>query len=301
MNGTTLLPGTGVVLFSHGSLLCGARSALLAHAERLRGTGAVVAVGFLNYSAPAFEAAAADCVAAGCTRVVVVPYFLVPGKFVVEDLPPHVDAARARWPEVEWVLAECLGEDERLQVAVLESASAARPPVRYRDDLLNAREFCEERKECPLYGVPPCRAAGAVADDSDARPASPEPLLRPEETALVLLAHGSPRAESNAGLERVRDAIAARGLYRSVSLGYLECNEPDIPSSLTAAAQSGAATVVAVPWLLHTGRHVADDVPSLMDGVQTAQRRVQFLLGTYIGASSRVSEVLLSRVVAALG
>ncbi|MGI8756269.1 MAG: CbiX/SirB N-terminal domain-containing protein, partial [Acidimicrobiales bacterium] len=87
-----------ILLFSHGSVLCGAGENLSAIARRLQESGAaeIVEVGYLNYSEPRFETAFENCVARGATDIVVMPYFLIAGKFVQVDLPPKIEAMRAR-------------------------------------------------------------------------------------------------------------------------------------------------------------------------------------------------------------
>jgi sirohydrochlorin ferrochelatase len=147
-----------VILFSHGSLLCGSGEALLAHAARLRARGVapVVAVGYLNYSEPPFAATVADVVRQGATRVLVTPYFLVPGKFVRVDLPQAVGAAQAAYPDVEFVVAEAIGYDERLADTLIESARAASGPATWRDDLKRASDHCRANPACPLYATPAC-------------------------------------------------------------------------------------------------------------------------------------------------
>ena len=146
------------ILFSHGSLLCGAGEALRAHAEHLRAQALtpLVVVGYLNYSEPSFIDAVAECVAAGTNRIYVTPYFLIPGYFVKVDLPKAVAAAQERFPEVEFVVAEAIGFDERLADALIESANAAVGPEGWREDLRRASQFCRPNTQCPLYGTPNC-------------------------------------------------------------------------------------------------------------------------------------------------
>src|SRR5437763_16236689 len=86
---------TALILFSHGSVLCGAGQALEDHAARLRDRGGfdIVEIGYMNYSRPTFEASVERCAAVGATRSVVVPYFLVPRKFATNDLSAHVQRA----------------------------------------------------------------------------------------------------------------------------------------------------------------------------------------------------------------
>lgn len=149
---------TGMVLLSHGSLLCGAGRTLEEHAGRLRQTEnyAAIEVGYLNFSEPTFEEAIERCLLVGVRRIVVVPYFLVEGKFVTEVVPQRLEEARVRFPNVEFVPARSLSYDRVLADAVVEMAARARPPERWRDDMLAAPRYCVSRSECPLHGTMAC-------------------------------------------------------------------------------------------------------------------------------------------------
>lgn len=159
-----------LILFSHGSLLCGAGEALDAHADRLRRTGVWdrVAVGYMNYSEPTFAQSVADCAAAGATRVLVLPFFLVPGYFVTKSLPEQVEAARAAHPELEFTIADAIGFDAGLADALIASALDPLGPDQWRDDLAAAARGCRARPDCPLYATPNCPRV--PAPDTPARP-----------------------------------------------------------------------------------------------------------------------------------
>lgn len=153
-----------LILFSHGSLLCGSGEALEAHAKRLRERGdfrGIVEIGYLNYSEPLFAEAVGKVVAAGATRVIVVPYFLVEGYFVATRLPREVEKAREAHPGVEFVIAEALKHDAALADALLACAQNARPPSRWRDPMRRASSSCKARPDCPLYGTPDCPKVAA--------------------------------------------------------------------------------------------------------------------------------------------
>lgn len=147
-----------LLLFSHGSLLCGAGEALDAHAERLRRRGdfALVAIGYLNYSEPPFQQTVGELVAAGATRIVVMPYFLVAGYFVTSSLPKCLDEARARHPNTEFVAGDALRHDAGLTDALLDAADTARPASHWRDPLKRAAASCRPAPQCPLYATPAC-------------------------------------------------------------------------------------------------------------------------------------------------
>lgn len=147
-----------LILFSHGSLLCGAGEALEAHAARLRERGGYdrVAVGYLNYSEPRFAETADRVIADGATRVTVLPYFLVPGYFVGKALPDALAPVQAKYPHVTFTVAPAIGYDEALAEALLESAQMARGSDTWRDPLARAARACRPSADCPLYGTPQC-------------------------------------------------------------------------------------------------------------------------------------------------
>lgn len=153
---------TGLVLFSHGSLLCGSGASLETHAEKLRQSGRYAAVepGYLNYSEPPVEIAISRCVRAGATRIVVLPYFLVAGKFVLEDLPTRLDKAASGFPNTEIIMARPLEDASPMVQAIDELLTSAVSPEEWQERAM-ARSIaaCESRSDCPLYGSSLCRVS----------------------------------------------------------------------------------------------------------------------------------------------
>jgi sirohydrochlorin ferrochelatase len=153
-----------ILLFSHGSVLCGAGETLsqLARRMRERGDAPIVEPGYLNYSQPPFATAFARCVEQGATRVTIVPYFLVAGKFVKVDLPREIEAIRQQYPEIEVHVAEAMRFHTSLADAILACADRALPPAAWRDILNTAPHFCQTNPSCPLYGTDECRVGRAA-------------------------------------------------------------------------------------------------------------------------------------------
>lgn len=150
-----------IILWSHGSVLCGAGETLTQLAERMRaqGTVPIVEVGYLNYSEPSFEAAFRTCVERGASEVVVLPYFLVPGKFVKVDLPRAIAAVRASYPEIAVRVGEAIGSHPSLADALLACATRAQPVAQWRQALPDPTPFCRANPRCPLYGTSSCPAS----------------------------------------------------------------------------------------------------------------------------------------------
>jgi sirohydrochlorin cobaltochelatase len=117
--------------------------------------------------------------------------------------------------------------------------------------------------------------------------------------ALVVMVHGSPRPESNQAMfhvvERVREVAAQTNEYSQVEVGFMECNEPTIPEAIETCVRAGATRIIAVPYFLHSGNHVADDLPTFLEEAQQRYPDVEFLMGDFLGHDPAVETVLLDR------
>lgn len=118
-------------------------------------------------------------------------------------------------------------------------------------------------------------------------------------TALLIMVHGSPRASANADMYRVVERLRDRGAYSIVEVGFLDCNAPRIPEAIDRCVELGAQRIDAVPYFLHTGSHVAEDLPALLDDGRARHPNVEFRLAAYLGASPRIADILAARAAAA--
>jgi len=299
-----------ILLFSHGSVLCGAGENLKHLAQQMQSSGDanVVEVGYLNYSEPLFEQAFETCVQRGATEIVVAPYFLVAGKFVKVDLPPQIEKMKARFPQVRVLVAQAMRFHPSLAQAISNCADRALPPAQWRDILDTAPQFCRANPQCPLFDTARCPAtSGNPAEKSEtARNAMTAPQTEDfsaaaHQSALLVMVHGSPRPESNRDMFAVVDVLRAQNTYAIVEVGFMECNEPSIPQAIARCVEQGAKRVVAVPYFLHTGNHVADDLPTLLEEAQAQYPNVEFLMGDFLGHDAAIADVLRDRVLEAVG
>ena len=117
-------PGTGTVLFAHGSRDPTWRAPIEAVAERMRhlSPGARVACAYLEFTAPDLPAAVQSLLDEGATHITVWPMFLGAGRHAREDLPRLLDALRARHPDVPMRLQPAIAEDPQVLDAMARSA-----------------------------------------------------------------------------------------------------------------------------------------------------------------------------------
>jgi sirohydrochlorin ferrochelatase len=115
---------TALLLMAHGSRQAQANDDLQHVASQLRAAGefAVVEASFLELAEPSIPQAGARCVEQGAGRVVMLPYFLSAGVHVRRDLTMFRDELAARFPQVEFRLAEPLGRHPLLLDVVIARA-----------------------------------------------------------------------------------------------------------------------------------------------------------------------------------
>ncbi len=80
-----------------------------------------------------------------------------------------------------------------------------------------------------------------------------------------------------------------------VEIGFMECNEPDIPTAIANCIRQGATEITAVPYFLHTGNHVANDLPQLLRDAEVANPEVTFKMSSYLGTSEKLTAILIDR------
>ena len=116
--------------------------------------------------------------------------------------------------------------------------------------------------------------------------------------ALLLVAHGSRLPEANAEVARLTERLreAAGGQYMIVAHAFLEIAEPSIPAGIDACVAQGATQLWVLPYFLAAGRHVRDDVPTLVDQARKRYPHTTICLCKHLGAEAGLPELLLRLV-----
>jgi sirohydrochlorin cobaltochelatase len=101
------------ILFGHGSRDPAWRAAIDRVAERMRAIDPQCGVrcAFLELTEPDLHQAASELIAAGATRVIVLPMFLGVGRHAREDLPLLVRELQRKYPAIQFVLKPSVGEE----------------------------------------------------------------------------------------------------------------------------------------------------------------------------------------------
>jgi sirohydrochlorin ferrochelatase len=114
----------------------------------------------------------------------------------------------------------------------------------------------------------------------------------PDETVVLLVAHGSRVSESNTEFEALARRLAGEPKSGGVAHAFLELARPSIPEAIDALAGSGARRIVVVPYLLSAGRHVKEDIPALAEEARRRHPHLVIELTDHFGALPEVQELL---------
>ncbi|MDO9468848.1 MAG: CbiX/SirB N-terminal domain-containing protein [Thiobacillus sp.] len=114
--------------------------------------------------------------------------------------------------------------------------------------------------------------------------------------SLLIIAHGSRRAASNDEVRALADAVRAQPgqTYDHVEAAFLELAEPGIPDGLAALAEKGATEIVAFPYFLAAGTHVAHDIPDAIAEFGARHPQVGVRLTQHLGASIALPAAILN-------
>ena len=134
-----------------------------------------------------------------------------------------------------------------------------------------------------------------------AHPESVESLCRAHgigtsQLGVIVVDHGSRRAESNDALLLVVDLFRGSTAYQIVEPAHMELAEPSIETAFDRAVSRGAAVVVVHPYFLSPGRHWADDIPRLVQQAAARHPGVRYLVTAPLGIHPLMATIMDQRI-----
>ncbi len=270
---------SAAIIVGHGSILSDAGAAMMRIADSLRREQItpIVQAGFLNYNQPTFADALAAALEQGATTILIVPYFLIAGAYVSGDLLAMVDRARQQHPEIHFKVTEVLGThslladlaEQRLQQMWAEATDAANQ----------------------------AQTAAQIAAQNG---------TQNQQRSLLFVAHGTPLEAANLPILQVMQAVQRRLGYADARVGYLDCNQPDIPAAFealaaTADGQSRTAQIDVLPYFLHLGRHVRHDLPAHFAAARQRYVNVEIRIARHLDDEAMLARICAERIRESLG
>ena len=117
-----------------------------------------------------------------------------------------------------------------------------------------------------------------------------------EQTAVLLIAHGSRHQPANDDLRAMAARISARGEHPIVEACFLELAETDIATGASRCAARGATRVLMVPYLLSAGVHLLRDLTRAREELSRRHPGIEFRLGPPLGPHPLLDTLVAARI-----
>jgi sirohydrochlorin ferrochelatase len=113
--------------------------------------------------------------------------------------------------------------------------------------------------------------------------------------SLLLVAHGSRREQSNQEVVELAKELKAQcgEQFPIIHAAFLELADPLIPDGLQKCIDDGASNIKVLPYFLNTGRHVANDIPEIVNSFENPTP-VNIEIASHLGASDMMLDMLTS-------
>jgi len=151
------LSTTGIVIVDHGSRRAKSNEMLEVFVERFtRETDyQIVEPAHMELAEPSIAAAFDKCVARGAQRVMICPYFLLPGKHWDQDIPELAREAASKHPGVPFVVTAPIGLHPMMKQVIESRLDHCVSHIAGQADEC---ESCKGTGRCQLQEAPAARA-----------------------------------------------------------------------------------------------------------------------------------------------
>ncbi len=122
--------------------------------------------------------------------------------------------------------------------------------------------------------------------------------MQNRRNGIIIVDHGSRRAESNRMLEEVARLFAERfrERYDVVEPAHMELSEPSIATAFARCVERGATRVVVCPFFLGPGKHWTGDIPRLTADAAAGFPQTRYHVAQTLGIDDLILDLLEKRV-----
>lgn len=113
--------------------------------------------------------------------------------------------------------------------------------------------------------------------------------------AVVVLGHGSRAPGASEAMERIAAILRARRGER-IEVAHMELAEPSLPAVLERMHCDGIRHIVLVPYFLHQGVHLREDIPGILAEVRSRLPGLEVVLAPHLGYDDALVDVVERRL-----
>jgi sirohydrochlorin ferrochelatase len=114
--------------------------------------------------------------------------------------------------------------------------------------------------------------------------------------AILIVDHGSRRAEANEALEAVAVLVKRARPDAIVRVAHMDLAPPSVADAFDACVAEGALEVIVHPYFLSPGSHTTNDIPRLVREAALRHPGVVTRITDPLGTHPKIAEVILERI-----
>jgi sirohydrochlorin ferrochelatase len=117
-----------------------------------------------------------------------------------------------------------------------------------------------------------------------------------EKQAVILIGHGSRAAGADDDMERIAGGLRAAAGGRIVDACRMAYGT-SFGEAFERCVRQGAKTVIVIPYFLHFGVHLRQDIPEILREAVRKHPEVRLVLGRHLGYDDALAALVERRIV----
>ena len=114
--------------------------------------------------------------------------------------------------------------------------------------------------------------------------------------AIILLGHGSRIPGAGEGMEEVARRMREKLPPGIIEICYMSRIGPHFPEVFESCVSQGATRVIVMPYFLHSGLHLIEDIPELLLEKARKYPHVELILGKNLGFDECLVDLVMKRL-----
>jgi sirohydrochlorin ferrochelatase len=114
--------------------------------------------------------------------------------------------------------------------------------------------------------------------------------------AIILLGHGSRIPGAGEGMEQVAQRMREKLGQGIIEICYMSRIGPHFPEVFESCVARGATKVIVMPYFLHSGLHLMEDIPDLLLEKARKYPHVELILGKNLGFDECLVDLVIKRL-----
>ncbi|MDQ5987231.1 MAG: sirohydrochlorin ferrochelatase [Syntrophus sp. SKADARSKE-3] len=117
-----------------------------------------------------------------------------------------------------------------------------------------------------------------------------------KKEAVILLGHGSRIPGAGEGMETVAARMRERLGGVIIEICYMSKLGPNFPEVFEKCVALGAEKIIVIPYFLHSGLHIREDIPEILEEKARQFPDVELILGKNLGYDDCLVDLVLKRL-----